>query len=76
MEEDVTEPTTTVWASPIVSATKTDGSLRFCISHLDMNALTLRDSYPLHSMNKCIDLLGEARIFLTSGKNSIYWQVK
>jgi RNase H-like domain found in reverse transcriptase/Reverse transcriptase (RNA-dependent DNA polymerase) len=49
--------------------------MRFCIDYRRLNALTVRDSYPLPRMDECIDSLGDARIFSTLDCNSGYWQI-
>ena len=69
------EPATTDWASPIVFVPKPDGSLRFCVDYRRLNALTIRDSYPIPRMDECIDALGEAVVFSTLDCNSGYWQI-
>lgn len=76
LEKDVIEPPTTKWASPIKFASKKDRSLRFCVHYRKLNALTVRDSYPLPQMDECINLLGEAMIFSTLDASSDYWQVE
>lgn len=68
--EQVIEPATTEWASPIVFTTKKDGSIWFCVDYWKLNAFTIRDSYSLPRMDECIDTLGEARIFSTHDANS------
>ena len=44
-ELDVIEPSTSPWSSPIVLASKKDGSTRFCVDYCKLN-ITHKDSYP------------------------------
>ena len=72
LQAKVIEPTTSEWASPIVLVAKPDGSTRFCVDYRRLNAITVRDSYPLPRMDECIDSLGDANIFTTLVCNSVY----
>jgi Reverse transcriptase (RNA-dependent DNA polymerase) len=49
--------------------------MRFCIYYRRLNAVTVRDSYPLPRMAECIDSLGDASVFSTLDCNSGYWQI-
>ena len=44
---------------------KPEGSLRFCIEYRRLNAMTVRDAYPIPRMDECIESLGDAVIFST-----------
>jgi hypothetical protein len=55
LEQQVIEPATGEWASPIKLVPKPDGSLRFCVDYRRLNAMTVLDAYPLRRMNECID---------------------
>lgn len=75
LQEGVIEPATSEWASPVVLITKPDGSVRFCVDYRKLNALTIKDSYPLPRMDECLDSLGDATMFSTLDCNSGYWQI-
>ena len=76
LKEEVIEPSSSEWASPVVLVPKKDGTLRFCVDYRRLNSLTRRDSYPLPRMDECIDSLGDATIFSTFDCNSGHWQVE
>ena len=71
----VIEPATTDWASPVILVAKTDGTLRFCVYYRKLNALTVKDSYPLPRIDEYLETLGDAAIFSTLDCNSGYWQI-
>jgi hypothetical protein len=75
LAEQVIEPATCEWASPIVLVPKPDGSLRFFVDYRRLNAITVPDTYPLPRMDECIDSLGDAVVFNTLDCNSGYWQI-
>jgi hypothetical protein len=65
MKAEVIEPATSEWASPIVLVAKPDLSTRFCVDYRKLNAITVRDYYPLPRLDECIDSLGDSKIFTT-----------
>ena len=75
LRDGVIERSKPHWASPVVLAAKKDGTLRLCVDYRRLNAVTIRDSYPIPRMDECIDSLGEATVFTTLDCNSGYWQI-
>jgi hypothetical protein len=74
LKAEVIEPATSEWSCQIVLVAKPDWSTRFCHDR-SLNAITVRDSYPVLCMDECIDSLGDAKIFTTLYCNSGYWQI-
>lgn len=75
LNEDIVESVAAECASPIVFATKNNGSLRPCVDYWRQNSVFIGDPYPLLHIDKCIDLLGVARIFSTLDANFSSWIV-
>jgi hypothetical protein len=75
LAQQVIEPATCEWASPIVLVPKPDGTLRFCVNYRRLNMITFPDTYPLPRMDECIDSLGESVMFTTLDCNSGYWKI-
>ncbi len=75
LEDDVIEPSKSPWAAPVLFVPKKDGRMRFCVDYRKLNAVTVKDSYPLPRIDDCIDTLGEAVIFSTLDAYSGYHQL-
>ncbi|OWY97882.1 LOW QUALITY PROTEIN: hypothetical protein PHMEG_00031481 [Phytophthora megakarya] len=61
--------------SPVLMIRKPDGGVRFCIDYRKLNAVTIKDSYPMHLIDVILDVLGKAKQFSTMDIASGYWNV-
>ena len=75
-KQDVIEPSSSPWSSPIVLVGKKDGSTRFCVDYRKVNDVTHKDSYPLPHIDDTIDTLAGSKWFSTLDLQSGYWQVQ
>lgn len=71
----IVEPSNSPWSSPILLVKKKDGKYRFCVDYRKLNAVTIRDSYPLPNINDTLDKLRDARYLSSLDIKSAYWQV-
>ncbi|KAG3058447.1 hypothetical protein PI124_g23174 [Phytophthora idaei] len=68
-------PSTRPWASPVLMIRNPDGGIRFCIDYRKLNAVTVKDCYPMPLIDDMLDVLGNAKLFSTMDIASGYWNV-
>jgi predicted aspartyl protease len=72
----VIEPSESDWASPIVLVKKSDGSERFCVDYRKLNAVTIKDSYPMPNIESKLNKLHGSKYFTSLDCTSGYWQIQ
>ena len=74
LEYDLIEPSKSPWACGVVMAKKKGGQLRFCCDFRYLNAVTIKDAYPIPRIDESLSKLGE-KFFTTLDLGSAFWQV-
>ncbi|KAH3765483.1 Transposon Ty3-G Gag-Pol polyprotein [Pelomyxa schiedti] len=64
------------YSAPVVLVKKKDGSIRFCVDYRRLNAITIKDAFPMPDVTSTTHLLGENRWWSKLDAYSGYWQVK
>ena len=74
LENDMIEPSKLPWACEVVMAKKR-GQFTFCCDFHHLNAVTIKDAYPIPRIDESLSKLGDAMFFTTSDLGSAFWYV-
>ena len=69
------QPTLSTWANGIVMVKKKNGELRFCCDFRPLNAVTIKDAYPLPRIDENLSRLGNAKIYTSIDLTWAFWQI-
>ena len=71
-EADVIEPAVSPWGFRLVPVLKKNGRTRWCVDYRQLNAITIKDSYPLSNITANLEQLQGSRIFSTLDSQGAY----
>ena len=69
------EASTSPWSSPIHIVRKEGGNIRITQDYKKLNAVTVKDAYPLPNIENMLRSLSNARIFTKLDLTHGYWQI-
>eukprot|EP00057_Strongylocentrotus_purpuratus_P010055 XP_011664529.1 PREDICTED: transposon Ty3-I Gag-Pol polyprotein [Strongylocentrotus purpuratus] len=75
LEKGIIKQSCSPYASPVVPVRKKDGSMRICIDYRQLNARTVRDSFPLPRIEETLEALGGAKFFSSLDLANGYFQI-
>jgi hypothetical protein len=64
------------WGCPALFVKKKDQSLRLCVNYRPLNAVTIKNKYPLPRIDILFDQLAGAKVFSKVNLRSGYYQIK
>jgi transposase InsO family protein len=75
LAQQVVQPSSSPWSSPVVLAKKPNGAWRFCIDYRKLNAKTRKDAYPIPLIEDCLNFCGRAKWLSIIDIKDAYWHV-
>jgi hypothetical protein len=69
-------PSSSPWGCPALFVKKKDGILRLCVDYRPLNAVTIKNKYPLPRIDVLFDQLAGDKVFSKINLRSVYHQIK
>src|SRR6185369_977033 len=76
LDKGYIRPSTSSWGCPVLFVKKKDQSLRLCVDYRLLNAVTVKNKYPIPRIDILFDQLFGAKVFSKIDLRSGYHQIK
>ena len=76
LDKGFIRPCSSEWGCPALFVNKKDKSLHMCVDYHPLNAMTIKNKYPLPRFDILFDQLSKARVFSKIDLRPGYHQIK
>ena len=75
LENDFIEPSQSIYSSPCILVSKSNGTYRMCTDYRKVNSVTKTDSFPIPRIDDCFDKVGNSKYVTKFDLLKGFWQV-